>query len=118
MTQTDEFFQKPKEKILKYGEMCQLPCISEYYRENTVRESRAADPPLPLDLYQPINIRMTQAKLATADALKAYVHKTELVRKSMKDKVSTMFVAWERRKGKCSTCHTFDRSSTFLNEPT
>ncbi|KAF1797836.1 hypothetical protein FB192DRAFT_1289372 [Mucor lusitanicus] len=87
MTQTDEFFQKPKEKILKYGEMCQLPCISEYYRENTVRESRAADPPLPLDLYQPINIRMTQAKLATADALKAYVHKTELVRKSMKDKI-------------------------------
>ena len=87
MTQTDEFFQKPKEKILNYGEMCQLPCISTYYRENTARESRAADPPLPLDSYQPINIRMTNANLSTADALKAYVHKPEVVRKSMKDKV-------------------------------
>lgn len=87
MTQTDEFFQKPKEKILKYGEACQLPCIKDYYQENTARESRAADPPLPLDSYQPINIRMTNAKLITADALKAYVHKTEVVRKSMKDKV-------------------------------
>ncbi|KAK4509049.1 uncharacterized protein ATC70_007399 [Mucor velutinosus] len=87
MSQTDEFFQKPKEKILKYGEMCQLPCISEYYRENTVRESRAADPPLPLDSYQPVNIRMTNTKLSAADALKAYVHKPEVVRKSMKDKM-------------------------------
>ncbi|KAL9539051.1 hypothetical protein MBANPS3_010498 [Mucor bainieri] len=92
MSQTDEFFQKPKEKILKYGEMCPLPCISDYYRDNTARESRAAaaaaaDPPLPLDSYQPVNIRMTHAKLATADALKAYVHKPEVVRKSMKDKI-------------------------------
>ncbi|KAL7314875.1 hypothetical protein PS15m_006390 [Mucor circinelloides] len=87
MAQTDEFFQKPKEKILKYGEACQLPCIKDYYQENTARESRAADPPLPLDSYQPINIRMTNAKLITADALKAYVHKTEVVRKSMKDKM-------------------------------
>lgn len=92
LTQAEEFFQKPKDKILKYGDVCQLPCIKDYYRENAIRETRAADPPLALDSYQPVNIRMTYAKLTTANALKEYVYKTEVVRKSMKDKVSMNFL--------------------------
>ncbi|KAI8636440.1 hypothetical protein BD408DRAFT_426142 [Parasitella parasitica] len=88
LTQTEEFFQKPKEKILKYGDTCQLPCIKDYYNQNTTRETRTtADTSLTLDSYQPVNIRMTCAHITTANALKEYVHKTEIVRKNMKDKL-------------------------------
>ncbi|CEP13250.1 hypothetical protein [Parasitella parasitica] len=87
-TQTDEFFQKPEEKILRYGDTCRLPCIRDYYNQNTTRETRTtADAPLPLKSYQPVNIRMTQANITMVNALREYVHKTEIVRKSMKDKL-------------------------------
>ncbi|KAI8091039.1 uncharacterized protein B0P05DRAFT_568982 [Gilbertella persicaria] len=79
---SEDFFMSSKDKIMKYGHLSQLACIKQYLESNPAPVKE----PTRQSLYEPINIRLTNANQITVDTITNFVNLPSQVKKDMKEK--------------------------------